>query len=84
LLSEVWWDDVLPWPQQSKLRHHGWAWFYYFWSYARSERVRAIFYTVMHANKNRMMNKNLNPFFRRFLVFEILLFMICYCSSLFS
>jgi hypothetical protein len=23
LLSEVWWDDVLPWPQQPKLRHHG-------------------------------------------------------------
>ena len=23
LLSEVYWDDVLPWPQQPKLRHHG-------------------------------------------------------------
>jgi hypothetical protein len=23
LLSEVWWDDVLPWPQQPKLWHHG-------------------------------------------------------------
>jgi hypothetical protein len=23
LLSKVWWDDVLPWPQQPKLRHHG-------------------------------------------------------------
>jgi hypothetical protein len=26
LLSEVWWDDVLPWPQQPKLRHHGRVW----------------------------------------------------------
>jgi hypothetical protein len=24
---------------------------YYFWSYARSETVRAIFYTVVHVNK---------------------------------
>jgi hypothetical protein len=23
LLSEVWWGDVLPWPQQPKLLHHG-------------------------------------------------------------
>lgn len=57
------------------------VWSYAVWSYAR---VRAIFYTVMHVNKTRMMNKNLNPFFRRFLVFEMWLLIICYCNSLFS
>jgi hypothetical protein len=57
---------------------------YYFWSYARSERVRAIFYTVMHANKKRMMNKNLNSFIRSFLVFEKYLLMPSLCDSLFS
>jgi uncharacterized membrane protein len=37
--------------------------------------VRAIFYTVMHVNKKRMMNKNLNSFIRNFLVFEKYLLM---------
>jgi hypothetical protein len=48
------------------------------------EQVRAIFYTVMHVNKKEIVNKNMNPFFRRFLVFEMLLFMLYYCIYLFS
>jgi hypothetical protein len=46
--------------------------------------VRAIFYTVMHVNKKIVMNKNLNPFIRSFLVFEKYLLMPSLCDSLFS
>jgi hypothetical protein len=46
--------------------------------------MRAIFDTVVHVNKKRVMNENLNPFIRRFLVFEKYLLMPSLCDSLFS
>jgi hypothetical protein len=77
--SEEWLVLVFLVPQQKKLGHHGRVWFLELW-----ERVRAIFYTVMHVNKKIVMNKNLNPFIRSFLVFEKYLLMPSLCDSLFS
>jgi hypothetical protein len=40
--------------------------------------MRAIFDMVVHVNKKRVMNEYLNPFIRRFLVFEkYLLCLLC-------
>jgi hypothetical protein len=43
-----------------------------------------IFDTVMHVNKKRVMNQNLNPFIRKFLAFEKYLLMPSLCRFLFS
>jgi hypothetical protein len=46
LLSEVWWDDVLPWLQQPISCSIMVEFDCYFWSYARSETVRALSSTL--------------------------------------
>jgi hypothetical protein len=69
------------------LRHHGRVRLLFLElceKWYREPWERYLLHCVMHVNKTREMNKNLNPLIRKFLVFEKYLLMPSQCDSLFS